>query len=354
MSEGGVICAGTLITDYVVLVDHWPLENCLSNISCQTKTGGGGPYNIIRDLRFMDANLPLSIAGLVGNDDNGQWLINQCKDANIDVNQVQITNDETPTSYTYVITVESTGRRTFFNQRGTNALLSDRHFSFDYLVKEKHYSIFYLGYITLLDRLDQILDNETVAGRVLKKAKDSGLETVVDFVSVDRPNYSQIAELTLPYVDHLIINEIELGYILKSRFQQATIREIVQAARFVLETFRVQRTVTIHFDHGAICISRDDSNRIEEFYQGSLVLPNGFIKGAVGAGDAFAAGVIYGIYQKWSIQERLRCGVCVAAMCLTDVTPSCGVKTIEQCLNLKDKYSFRILDETSCLNDHTN
>jgi len=302
----------------------------------------------------MDKNLPLSIVGLLGNDDNGQWLINDCEKSNIDINQLHITNDKTPTSYTYVISVESTGRRTFFNQRGTNSLLSDIHFDFNYLVNKKHYNLFYLGYVTLLDRLDQITDNETMAAQVLKKAKQFGLETIVDFVSVHNPLYSKIAQLTLPYVDHLILNEVELGLILNQSFQQSTILQIEQAAKLLIENYGVQRTVTIHFDRGAVCVSRENNSNIESFFQGSLYLPNGYIKSAVGAGDAFAAGFIYGIYKKWPIQERLRCGICVAAMCLTDFTPSSGVGAVEECLKLKETFSFRTLEPTSYVTDTEN
>lgn len=347
--EGGIVCAGTIVIDYVIIVDQWPSESSLSNIYRETKSGGGGPFNILKDLRAMDTNLPLSVVSLVGNDDNGQWLINDCKISNIDVNQLHKTTDATPTSYTYVISVETTGRRTFFNQRGTNALLTDIHFDFDYLVNEKHYNLFYLGYLTILNGLDRIINNETIAGKVLKQAKEYGLETIVDFVSAQNVLYSKIALLTLPYVDHLIINEIELGYILDQTLEQATISEIQQAARIVIEKYHVQRTVTIHFDSGAICVSREDDQTLKYFTQGSLNLPKGFIKSAVGAGDAFAAGIIYGIYKKWSIQERLSCAVCIAAMCLNDETPYAGVKTIEECMKLKEQCSFRRLDATSCI-----
>jgi sugar/nucleoside kinase (ribokinase family) len=262
MADGGVICAGSIGTDYVVIVDQWPSESSLSCIHHQTKTGGGGAFNTIKDLRAMDKNLPLSIVGLLGSDDNGQWLINECKQSNIDTNQLVITDDKTPTSYTYVISVESTGRRTFFNQRGTNSLLSDIHFDFDYLVKKKNYKLFYLGYLTLLDGLDKIVNNETIAAQVLKKAKQFGLETIIDFVSVHNPLYSKIAQLTLPYVDHLILNEIETGLILDQSFQQGTIAQIEQAARILMENYGVQQTVTIHFDRGAVCVSRENNSNI--------------------------------------------------------------------------------------------
>jgi sugar/nucleoside kinase (ribokinase family) len=163
--------------------------------------------------------------------------------------------------------------------------------------------------------------------------------------------YSKIAQLTLPYVDHLIINELEAGLILNQQLQQSTIQDIEQAARTIIEQYHVQRTVTIHFDRGAVCTSREDEGRLECFIQGSLRLPHGFVKAAVGAGDAFAAGIMYGIYKKWPIQERLICAICVAAMCLRDETPYGGVRSIEECMKLKDMFEFRRLEPTSRVYD---
>jgi sugar/nucleoside kinase (ribokinase family) len=350
-NERGVICAGSIITDYVVVVDRWPSESSLSTIHRQQRTGGGGPWNVIKDLRAMDTHLPLSLIGLLGNDDNGRWLLNDCQNSNIDISQLHVTDDQTPTSYTYVISVESTGRRTFFNQPGTNALLNEKHFDFNYLVNEKHHGYFYLGYITLLEQLDRVVDNETMAARILQQAKHVGLVTIVDFVSVDNPYYSAIARLTLPYVDHLILNEVEVGLILERSFEQATVEDIEHAGRILINQFGVQRTVTIHFDCGAICLTRTINETIECFLQGSLRLPQGYIKGAVGAGDAFAAGIIYGLYRQWTIPERLRCGICTAAMCLTDETPYAGVGSIEQCLQLEDQFIFRTLNSSSSIRD---
>ena len=349
--EGGIICAGTIVIDYVVVVDRWPAESSLANIHQQAKTGGGGPFNIIKDLRAMDEQLPLSLVGLLGDDENGRWLINDCQRSNIDVNQLHVTEDGTPTSYTYVISVESSGRRTFFNQRGTNALVNETHFNFRYLVEDKHHRLFYLGYLTLLDRLDRIVDGQTMAARVLQQAKEAGLETIVDFVTVHNPLYSTIARLTLPYVDHLILNESEAGLILERSFERATISQVEEAARRFIQEYGVKQTVTIHFDHGAVCVHRVDENTIDAFFQGSLILPQGFIKGAVGAGDAFAAGIIYGIYKQWSIPKRLTCGMCVAAACLRDATPYAGVGTINECLDLQETFLFRHLDRSSIINE---
>ena len=74
---------------------------------------------------------------------------------------------------------------------------------------------------------------------------------------------------------------------------------------------------------------------------GSLVLPPGHIAGATGAGDAFAAGCLYGLHESWSLAECLRLGVCAAAACLSHATPSGGLRPVEVCLALAEKCPAR-------------
>ena len=72
-----------------------------------------------------------------------------------------------------------------------------------------------------------------------------------------------------------------------------------------------------------------------------IKLPENFIKGAAGAGDAFAAGFILGMNDSESLKSCLHLGVCSAASCLSDPTTSGGVMRMEQCLDLGNKYGFR-------------
>ena len=67
---------------------------------------------------------------------------------------------------------------------------------------------------------------------------------------------------------------------------------------------------------------------------GILELPSNFIVGATGAGDAFAAGYLFGIHEGWSTQRSVELGVCAAAACLTGPTPSGGLRTVDECLAL--------------------
>jgi sugar/nucleoside kinase (ribokinase family) len=95
--------------------------------------------------------------------------------------------------------------------------------------------------------------------------------------------------------------------------------------------------VIVHFPEGGVALGRDG----EWTEHGSVKLPAGYIKGAAGAGDAFAAGVLLGWHEQKSVAEQLRTGVCAAAANLSDETCTGGLKPLAECLELGGQYGFR-------------
>ena len=186
----------------------------------------------------------------------------------------------------------------------------------------------------LLSEMDRIReDGRSVASVVLEAAQAAGLATSVDLVSADHPNFRAIAIASLPFTDYLIVNEIEAGLVIGENLQSShdDIPRMQDAARALL-TLGVRREVIIHFEAGAVVAENEGAVH----HQASLNLPAGFIAGATGAGDAFAAGYLHGTHEDWSIPERLKLAVCAAAMSLTDPTPSLGLKPVAECLHLID------------------
>lgn len=333
-SRSGILAGGNFIVDYVKLVDHYPAENMLASISGESQSNGGGPYNILKDLAAMKASFPLSAAGMVGEDANGCWILVDCQTHGIDVNLLHSTK-QAPTSYTDAMTVVSTGRRTFFHQRGANALLDVDHFDFS----KTQARMFHLAYLMLLDSLDQFgSSGETRAAAVLSNARKAGLETSVDIVSTENPRFREIALSALPYADHLVINEIESGKILGRTLRVEDIPGMKFAAEELL-AYGVGKTVVIHFETGAVAAQKGGAT----IASGSLQLPAGFSQGATGAGDAFAAGYLYGTHEGWPMEKRLELGVCAAAACLTHPAASAGLKPVDDCLALAQKYPVRTL-----------
>jgi len=79
----------------------------------------------------------------------------------------------------------------------------------------------------------------------------------------------------------------------------------------------------------------------EEVWQPSLALPEGYIRGAAGAGDAFCSGVLYGVHEGWDIQRSLRLAVCAAAMSLSDPGCTAACTTLAETLALAETYPWQ-------------
>jgi sugar/nucleoside kinase (ribokinase family) len=331
----GILAGGNWIIDRTKIIDVYPAQDALANILQETSSNGGAPYNVLIDLARLQAPFPLAAVGLVGNDPAGDFIRADCRAHGIDARQLHPCK-EAPTSYTDVMTVQSTGRRTFFHHRGANAFLDAAHFNFT----QSSARFFHLGYLLLLDRLDQPDPNHgTVAAALLAGAQAKGFKTSVDLVSEDSDRFAQIARPALKHCDYCVLNEFEA--------ERTTGIEIVrggsiglgaaqEAARELLKA-GVREWVVIHFPAGAIAVGASGS----ELVQGSVNLPQAQIAGTVGAGDAFAAGVLLGLHQEVPMEVALKYGVCAAAASLTDPTSSGGLKPLSECLQYGEKFGFR-------------
>jgi sugar/nucleoside kinase (ribokinase family) len=281
---------------------------------------------------MLGADIPLQAAGLVGNDADGQWIINDCRDSGIDTDRLALTSDAT-TSYTDAMSVESTGRRTFFHHVGANALLQRA----DINLSESCAKFFYLGYLLLLESLDKVNDDgRTGASELLNEARSLGFLTVVDLVSAQLGDFKSVVLPSLPEVNILLLNELEAGSLLGLVLDENDPFPLIDAARQILD-LGVRDHVIVHSASGVVAVSSDGN----EESQGSVRLPDDMIRGAAGAGDAFAAGLIMGLHEEKSLDESLRWGVCSAASCLTDPTTSGGILQLSDSLLLGDQFGFR-------------
>ncbi|MBG88456.1 MAG: ribokinase [Verrucomicrobiales bacterium] len=332
----GVIAGGNFIIDQVKMIDVWPQRHTLANISSQSEGSGGAPYNVLLDLAKMGAKFPLAAAGSVGKDKLGEQILADCKAHKVDTKFLK-PHKSAPTSYTDVMTEEAAGDRTFFHMRGANASWTGSDIDF----KKSNYKIFHLGYLLLLDAMDAPdAKHGTKAAALLKKARDAGLKTSIDCVSEDSDRFNEIVPPALEHTDYCVINEFEAGKITgyKLRDEKGNLDTVFlrHAAGAILQK-GVQELVAIHFPEGGFCRTRDG----RDHWQMSLKLPQKYIQGTAGAGDAFCAGFLYGIHQDQDLQDCLLNGVCAAAASLSDSTCTGGMKSLTACLALKKKYRPR-------------
>src|SRR5580658_1132976 len=206
-SRCGLLAAGNWIIDQVKIIDVYPQRDQLANIRAQSQGTGGSPYNVSINLARLQAPFPLHAAGLVGNDDLGRFILEDCRRHGIDIRHLRST-PLAPTSYTDVMTEDAGVHRTFFHHRGANALWNGEDLDF----KKHKERIFHLGYLLLLDALDAPDPKfGTKAAALLHAAQQAGLKTSVDVVSEDSDRFVRIVPPALKYVDYCIMNEIEAG-----------------------------------------------------------------------------------------------------------------------------------------------
>ncbi len=324
MSEKkGIISAGNWIVDHVKIIDRFPLENMLVNISNVYKSVGGGPNNVLTDLACLNVGIPLYAAGIIGADEDGNYIMEQLKRYNINQKHIQVSNTH-PTSFTDAMTVESTGNRTFFHNRGANAFLSVGHLNkIDVGAK-----IFHLAYLLLLDSLDEADEEHGVkAAILLKELKQKGYKTSIDVVSEESEKMRRIVTPCLPYVDYLIINEIEAGFMSGMDVRENDILNMQPVKKTAKQLINkgVQELVIIHCPEGAYLVDKAG----KELWVPSWKISNDEIKGATGAGDAFCAGCLYGIHEEWPYGKTLQFAHAMARFNLLDPTSVGGAVPLD-------------------------
>jgi sugar/nucleoside kinase (ribokinase family) len=317
--RAGITCAGNWIIDHVKVISFWPEEDTLTNILHEETGTGGSAYNVLVDLERFGLGIPLSGIGLVGDDPDGARILDELRRLGIDARAVGSVAG-VPTAYTDVMTVKDTGRRTFFHNRGANALLAPEHFP----LAELRSRVLSLGYLLLLDALDaEDPEHGTRAARVLAAARAEGILTAIDVVSEDSDRFARIVTPSLEHADYAVINEIEAGRTVGrelrpgGRLDEAGMEA---AARDLIER-GVKRVAVIHAPELSLGLARDG----ELVRQPGHRLPAGFIQGTAGAGDAFLAGMLAGIHEDWGLARSLRFATAAAASCLRHPTTTAGV-----------------------------
>lgn len=325
MERKGIIAAGNMLVDHVHQIVQWPERGWLAEIVHSERSTGGAPLNVLLTLAKMRTGLPLQAVGLVGEDNDGDYIMAMLEQYHINRQHVQRTNFA-PTSMSQVMT-DPSGQRTFFHSPGANRLLDLP--AFDRL--DTTMKIFHLGYLLLLDSLD-MPDDEfgTRSARLLAQMRDLGFETSLDLVSrKGDPRYRPLVNPALHHLDYLVINELEAGEFSDLDIRHASgephVENIALAAKQLMEA-GVRQRVVIHCPEGAWGQTRDDAGE----WIPSWHLDQDEIVGSVGAGDAFCAGFLYGCHERWSLKESVQLAHLCARASLLAANAIDGAKTLDE------------------------
>ena len=332
----GICVAGNMIVDTTYPVAGWPNQGELVHIKDGiTQSTGGAVCNVAVDLAKLDPALPVQALGRIGKDAEGDLILKTFgKHTNIDTANVL---REGMTAFTHVMADVHNKQRTFFTYLGASARFTEADVCWDSVRAD----IFHIGYILLLDALDQPDDEYgTKMARLLHAAQAHGLRTSIDVVSEAGDRFKRIVTPALKYTDYCVINEYEAEQTTGVRLRDdagALSHGNLPEALHTMKRMGVSTWAVIHCPEGGFGL--DENDRFVSL--GSLVLPEGYIKGSVGAGDAFCAGVLYGAEKGWTLDKAVDLGIASAAASLSDPSATGGRGAQTQAMELFEKFPRR-------------
>lgn len=306
-----VVCVGLIVADHVCApIPRMPASGALITTPRLELTIGGSAANTAVDLAKL--GLAVSIVGRVGDDVLGRFCREFLEAKSVDCGDL-VVSQTAQTSATLIVNVQGDDRR-FIHTVGANAELTGLEVS-DELLKRTR-AICIGGYI-----LNPALSAENVAA-LFRRARELGVLTLLDVVIGDAEEENAVRMLApvLPHTDYFLPNSDEARMITGETElpRQLTALHELGARTIILTRGR----------HGSV-ISRPG-----EPLQEAGAYPVEQVDGT-GGGDAFVAGLIYGLLQSArkngrepSPAERLRCvqyGAAMGASCVRAMGATTGV-----------------------------
>jgi sugar/nucleoside kinase (ribokinase family) len=298
-------CAGILVADtFCGPMKELPPEGHLTAIDDMPTRVGGCAANVAIDL--VKQGLAVEVLGCLGQDASGAVVRSSLAEAGLGCDQL-VTTADYPTSRTVILLVEGQDRR-FIHVFGANRALSAEHLRKEWLAG---LDAFYLGGLFAMPGI-----KPEALRPVLQFCREKGVVTIVDVVIPHDAQVAAAAQSLLPWIDYFLPNDDEARLITGEQEPAAQLRRLLACGA---------GTVVITLDgQGSLC-GRGDTYWQAGAYAVDVVDPSG-------AGDAFAAGVVAGVVQKWDVPQVLRYASALGASAARAVGTTTSVFTLQEAL----------------------
>lgn len=335
MAVESVICGGCYLVDKTKIISHWPVEETVALIEEESLQGGGPGMNMAVNLKRLGLMAEVKAVGALGDDEYGRYVRNICEKYGIDQTGLRLAPGLN-TSYTDCLTSRKTGKRTFFHYQGANAHLSPNHFDFS----NCRGGLCHLGAPGIHDALDGPWGGaENGWAEVLRKAQGAGLKTNMEFISLPAEDLARLGRPCLPLLNYIIINDFEAGALAGLEAVpggETHIDEVKKAVLRLLE-LGVRELAAVHFPGG--CVVGRPGEKL--FSAPSLCLPQEALVCSVGAGDAFASGLMYGLLENWPLDESLALAHAASAVNLQSMSTNECLLPAKTCLEQVARWGWR-------------
>ena len=304
MEAAPVLCLGILVADIVVPpMERLPAAGELMATDDFLVQPGGCAANVALDLRTL--GVPSAVCGRVGDDLFGELLIRDLRERGVGIDGVMSTAG-LRTSTTVILPVIGEDRR-YVHSFGANAEFSAEDIPQAALVEA---DVVYVGGYLMLPSMQQ----RSLAEK-LHRARAHGTVVVLD-VAVPAGSAASLDALDtlLPLADYFVPNIDEARAITGESEPRRQAQRLMACG--------AQRVLIKLGDRGTYVCSGDGSFEMPAS-QVNAVEPSG-------AGDAFAAGLIVGIRERWALESMVRFANIVGSSACTALGAWNGVFSRDQ------------------------
>ena len=302
-----IVCLGIMVADVVGRpLRSVPDPGRLALVDEMGLYAGGCAINTATVLARFD--LPVEVVGKIGEDPFGDFLLDVLDRRGIGVAGVQ-RDDAAGTSATMVM-VAPDGERRFVHYIGANAQLTLADVD---MALVQRASILHVGGSLVLPGID----GEPTA-ELLRQAQAAGLLTFLDTVWDDSGRWMELLEPCLPHIDYFVPSLPEARALTGHE-------EPEQIGRSLLDC-----------GAGAVGIKMGNAGCLVMDQKGvSFRLPAFQVEAvdATGAGDAFTAGFVAGVWQGWSLEKTARLANAAGALCVTGSGAAGNTRSLSETLD---------------------
>lgn len=253
------------------------------------------------------AKLGVDVAtvGRVGDDSIGEFIRTTMQGYGVDTTHLAV-DAELQTSSSLLL-IRPDGSRPALHVIGANAALSEDDVPWDAVAEA---SVFHLGGAFILPGVDG-----PPMARILRRAKELGCTTTVDFLMSPRPDAQELIAPALPYIDYLMPNIEEAGWLVGTEDR----REIIGW----LHAHGVGCSVLTMGGDGVSIAVRGEEEVVMPAYAIDVV-------DTTGCGDAFTSGFISGLLEGLELDAAAERGLACGSLVATGLGSDAGIVDLDQ------------------------
>lgn len=253
------------------------------------------------------AKLGVDVAtvGRVGDDAIGEFIRTTMAGFGVDTTHL-VTDPELQTSSS-LLPIRRDGSRPALHVIGANAGLCEDDVPWDVVERAQ---VFHMGGAFVLPGID----GEPME-RILRRVKEMGLTTTCDFLMSPRPDALDVIGPSLPYIDYLMPNIEEAGWLCGTEDRRQIIATLHERG--------VGCTVLTMGGEGVSVARNGEAEQVYPAYAIDVV-------DTTGCGDAFTSGFISGLLDGLSLEECAERGLACGSLVATGLGSDAGIENLEQ------------------------